>query len=98
MYPPSVLLYAVCLPAALARDITFPPIAAIQRTGQFPLSNEDPVDIVTGSQYNGLTTFAHIPYVNCFTDDDIESKSYDIAFMGAPFDTVPRCPIVPCMR
>jgi hypothetical protein len=42
---------------------------------------------VTGSQFSGLTTFANLPYVNCLVEEDAES-SYDIAFLGAPFDTV----------
>ncbi|GAB1213057.1 hypothetical protein ATERTT37_002206 [Aspergillus terreus] len=52
-----------------------------------PLSHDDPVDITTNSQYNGLTTFAHLPYVNCFVDEESDSTPYDIAFLGAPFDT-----------
>ena len=46
----------------------------------------DNIDIITGSQYNGLTTFASLPYVNCFTEENI--GNYDIAILGAPFDTV----------
>ncbi|KAL4764673.1 agmatinase [Aspergillus foveolatus] len=78
----------VCiLSPALAREITFPPIAAIQ-SDQFILGQlEKNIDIVSGSQFSGLTTFAHIPYVNCFIDSEAESTSYDIAILGAPFDT-----------
>lgn len=53
--------------------------------------NED-VDIVTGSAFSGLTTFANLPYANCFADSPIEE--YDIAILGAPFDTV-RLPTFP---
>ncbi|KAL4894405.1 arginase family-domain-containing protein [Aspergillus ambiguus] len=84
----KLILVPFYLLSAFARDIVFPPIAAVQQgSSQIPLSVDDPVDIVTGSQYNGLTTFAHLPYTNCFTEEDAESKSYDIAFLGAPFDT-----------
>lgn len=48
----------------------------------------DNIDIITGSQFYGLTTFAHVPYANCFIDSEAEKVSYDIAFLGAPFDTV----------
>ena len=48
----------------------------------------DDVDIITGSQFSGLATFAHVPYVNCFIDSEAEKERYDIAFLGAPFDTV----------
>ena len=34
----------------------------------------------------GLTTFANIPYVSCLSDSSTEK--YDIAILGAPFDTV----------
>ncbi|OJJ42865.1 hypothetical protein ASPZODRAFT_124916 [Penicilliopsis zonata CBS 506.65] len=67
---------------SLAREITFPPILA-----QSPLSpavlSDTPIDIVTGSQFSGLTTFARLPYLNCFNTNE----SYDVAFLGAPFDT-----------
>ncbi|KAK4164411.1 arginase family-domain-containing protein [Cladorrhinum sp. PSN259] len=33
----------------------------------------------------GMPTFAGIPYVHCFKDDD--DIAYDIAILGAPFDT-----------
>ncbi|KAI1774795.1 arginase [Hypoxylon cercidicola] len=51
----------------------------------FPGIND--VDIVTGSQFNGLVTYANLPYVNCLSDDEVKGKKYDIAILGAPFDT-----------
>ena len=45
------------------------------------------VDIVTNSQFSGLTTFARLPYLSCF-DATSSVQSYDIAILGAPFDTV----------
>jgi hypothetical protein len=46
-------------------------------------------DIATGSQFKGLLTYANLPYVNCLADDEVEHGSkYDIAILGAPFDTV----------
>ncbi|EAU31352.1 conserved hypothetical protein [Aspergillus terreus NIH2624] len=87
MYLNIISLSLPLLSIALARDIVFPPIAAVQGSSQLPLSHDDPVDITTNSQYNGLTTFAHLPYVNCFVDEESDSTPYDIAFLGAPFDT-----------
>ncbi|PYH41639.1 agmatinase [Aspergillus saccharolyticus JOP 1030-1] len=84
MYLPLLLAAAT----ASARDIVFPPIAAIHNPStQFTLQNDEinKIDIVTGSQFSGLTTFANLPYANCFVED--ESLTYDIAFLGAPFDT-----------
>ena len=50
--------------------------------------SDDDVDIVTGSQFNGLRTYANLPYLNCFSDNETAENRYDIAFMGAPHDTV----------
>ncbi|KAI1165674.1 arginase [Nemania serpens] len=53
------------------------------------LPDED-VDILYGSQFSGLATYARIPYVNCLSDDDDDEEGggkYDIAILGAPFDT-----------
>lgn len=55
---------------------------------QLTLDGESDVDILTGSQFSGLKTFANLPYVNCFSDREMAGKDYDIAIMGAPFDTV----------
>ncbi|ROW07913.1 hypothetical protein VMCG_03628 [Cytospora schulzeri] len=59
---------------------------------QYPFSssmpiNDDDIDIVTGSQFHGLKTFANLPYVNCFSDEETREQRYDIAILGAPFDT-----------
>ncbi|RAL02038.1 agmatinase [Aspergillus ibericus CBS 121593] len=87
MYPLIVTLSLLILPTR-ARDIVFPPVAAIHNPSyQHPLGHEDAIDIVTGSQFSGLTTFANLPYVNCFVDDESTLNNYDIAFLGAPFDT-----------
>ncbi|RYC57943.1 hypothetical protein CHU98_g8263 [Xylaria longipes] len=66
------------------------PHASDYSTAQKPLGgpSDDDVDILHGSQFNGLTTYANIPYINCFSDEAAESSSkYDIAILGAPFDT-----------
>ncbi|KAL3497276.1 hypothetical protein BJX62DRAFT_245993 [Aspergillus germanicus] len=81
-----VLTFSLLASTAVTREIVFPPIAAVQ-SNQILLGQEEKVDIVSGSQFSGLTTFAHLPYVNCFVDSEAESTPYDIAFLGAPFDT-----------
>lgn len=59
--------------------------------GQHPFSSmpihDDDIDIVTGSQFKGLKTFANLPYLNCFSDEEAQDQRYDIAVLGAPFDT-----------
>ncbi|KAJ9626541.1 hypothetical protein H2203_004174 [Taxawa tesnikishii (nom. ined.)] len=37
--------------------------------------------------YAGLTTFANLPYVHCLAKDPAEVERFDIAILGAPFDT-----------
>ncbi|POS75269.1 proclavaminate amidinohydrolase [Diaporthe helianthi] len=51
--------------------------------------DDDDIDIVTGSQFHGLTTYGNLPYVNAFSDDEAQHQGskYDIAILGAPFDT-----------
>jgi agmatinase len=54
---------------------------------------DDFIDVTTDSEFFGLTTFANLPYVNCFKPDENEASRYDIAILGAPFDTVSRISI-----
>lgn len=71
-----------------AREITFPPIAAVQGRGgtyQSPITQEKDV-LLELERYAGLTTFANLPWVHCLSPDT-EVGKYDIAFLGAPFDT-----------
>lgn len=49
--------------------------------------DNDDIDIATDSQFRGLQTFANLPYVNALDDDEAEGHRYDIAVLGAPFDT-----------
>lgn len=76
-----------------AREVVFPPVAGIADPvpGQAPLrldnEAEDEVDLSTDAT-GGLTSFGHLPYVPCFADKpDQEIDKYDIAVLGAPFDT-----------
>lgn len=89
-----LLLPTLCL----SREITFPPIAAYhapnpsshhnqQYQAQLPLAHAlEGIDLATGSAFSGLTTFANLPHVHCLSDKEVER--YDVAFLGAPFDTV----------
>lgn len=83
----AALTSALLLLSVNARDIVFPPVAGVE-SEQFLLGQPNKIDITSGSQFSGLTTFARIPYVNCFVDSEAESTPYDIAILGAPFDTV----------
>lgn len=73
---------------AAARDIVFPPVSGYQS----PLGNPIQVDglndmDLSSPLYAGLTTFANLPYVHCLAKDPAEVERFDIAILGAPFDT-----------
>ena len=59
------------------------------------LDSQDDVDINIERPFNGLATYAGVSYVDCFTDSTNDEEKYDIAIMGAPFDTVS---ITTCIR
>jgi hypothetical protein len=46
------------------------------------------VHVATNTEFFGLSTFANLPYVNCLKADETDGGRYDIAILGAPFDTV----------
>lgn len=41
-------------------------------------TQQDNIDIVTGSQFHGLKTFANLPYLNAFSDEEAKDSRYDI--------------------
>ncbi|CDK26313.1 unnamed protein product [Kuraishia capsulata CBS 1993] len=58
-------------------------------TGQsvkFP-ADDDTSDLNHMSLIGGLVTYGHFPAVDCFNPENYESLKFDIAFLGAPFDT-----------
>ena len=54
---------------------------------QRPFIEDRIIDVTTDSEFFGLNTFANLPYVNCLSPSK-EGGRYDIAILGAPFDTV----------
>ncbi|KAI0517131.1 arginase [Xylaria bambusicola] len=92
MQPKGFALFgAVLLGVSRAREWQFPQAAAAaaaqQPLGRVSDDNDD-VDILYGSQFNGLNTYARVPYVNCLSNEEVANGAkYDIAILGAPFDT-----------
>lgn len=82
------LLLLVLPVELLARDIIFPPITPLQVNvidlAKAPGPGGD--QLLEFQKYAGLTTFANLPWVHCLSPEDHVDK-YDIAFLGAPFDT-----------
>lgn len=78
-----ILSLAALAATAMARDIVFPPVSGMQE----PLGA---MGVTTGmdltqAMYSGLVTYANLPYVHCLSGSEVEP--YDIAIVGAPFDT-----------
>jgi hypothetical protein len=82
----AAFLHYVSYALSDAREITFPPIAGLSEQQIF--GGHEAIDISTGSAFAGLTTYANLPYVHCLAPEDEEVERYDIAILGAPFDTV----------
>jgi hypothetical protein len=74
--------------SVLARDVVFPPLAAVHTSRQyFSPFKDDPAILLAGADFHGLSTYANLPYVKCMSSEEKVEK-YDIAILGAPFDTV----------
>jgi len=66
-----------------AREIVFPPIAAVVPQDSTGGLGDYPLD--PGGEFAGLSTYANLPYVHCTSSGAVDG--YDIAILGAPFDT-----------
>ncbi|KAI9737990.1 MAG: hypothetical protein M1834_009360 [Cirrosporium novae-zelandiae] len=90
------LLVLELITLGFARNIGFPPVAAIDNHRSYAQASlesyssptdDDDVSLDTDA-VGGLTSFARLPYVPCFSSMvDNEIDTYDIAVLGAPFDT-----------
>lgn len=40
-----------------------------------------------GGEFGGINTFAHVPYANCYDPELFDKETFDIAIVGAPFDS-----------
>ena len=69
-----------------AREIVFPPTSGYT-TDQVVLSGYNDPDI-SQAKFAGLNTYANLPYVHCLAGEGEEVEKFDIAVLGAPFDTV----------
>lgn len=69
-----------------AREIVFPPTAGYT-TDQVILGGYNNPDI-SQPKFAGLSTYANLPYVHCLAAEGEEVEKFDIAILGAPFDTV----------
>ncbi|KAF2755402.1 Arginase/deacetylase [Pseudovirgaria hyperparasitica] len=72
---------------AIARDITFAPVYAYDSQNPIHVDTPGLSADVTTAKFVGLSTFANLPYVHCLAGKGVEVEKYDIAIIGAPFDT-----------
>ncbi|KAK3625852.1 hypothetical protein LTR56_020165 [Elasticomyces elasticus] len=71
---------------AIAREITFPPVSGMQEPlGATDMTNSG-MDL-SEALYSGLMTYGSLPYAHCLAAADTAVEPYDIAIIGAPFDT-----------
>ncbi|KAF2010151.1 Arginase/deacetylase [Aaosphaeria arxii CBS 175.79] len=85
-YPKAFLLpLALAASCSFAREITFPPVSGFASPQQLGW-NDHGFASLEGA-FNGLTTYANLPYVYCLAPEGQEVEGYDIAILGAPFDT-----------
>ena len=84
----KLLLLVVPIIGALtnAREITFPPVSGYS-SQQIIFQGPNDAEITT-SKFVGLVTYANLPYVHCLAPEGEEVEPFDIAILGAPFDTV----------
>ncbi len=88
----TVKLLLFLISFSVARDVVFPPVVPNQanlqgQSAQYQSSIKSDQDaFVEFEKYAGLTTFANLPWVHCLSPNE-QVEEYDIAFLGAPFDT-----------
>ncbi|KAF1943021.1 Arginase/deacetylase [Clathrospora elynae] len=68
-----------------ARQITFPPVSGYSSQQVISQSINEPD--ITQAKFVGLTTYANLPYVHCLAPEGQHVEPFDIAILGAPFDT-----------
>lgn len=78
--------------SAFTRDIISPPTYAYDAQalihGDVTVNTPGLSADVRYSKFAGLSTFANLPYVHCLAPDGVEVDKFDIAILGAGFDTV----------
>ena len=85
----AILTTLLLATTAAGRDILFPPLIAYQSPFVDNADNSLRAHVdVSSANFAGLTTFANLPYSHCLSKDPAEAGVYDIAILGAPFDTV----------
>jgi agmatinase len=77
------------LTLASAREIVFPPTSGYTTDQTILGAGYNDPDI-SQARFAGMSTYANLPYVHCLAaeGEGEEVEKFDIAILGAPFDTV----------
>lgn len=85
MHVSTVILFSWI---AESRQIVFPPIVGADWHDSGTAHTTTPGLGSFSEPFLGLTTYANLPYVHCLSAEaSSEVDQYDIAVLGAPFDT-----------
>ena len=84
MFYASILIATTAV-VVTAREISFPPLSGFS-SDQAVMGAISPD--ITQTKFEGLTTYANLPYVHCLAPEGADIEEFDIAILGAPFDTV----------
>jgi hypothetical protein len=89
------IVFGLCLVAATCQQIFGYPTSAINY-GDHELRAQRPIvsvapetpkgdgEVTADAVFSGIGTFAHLPFAQCWAN---QTAAFDIAFIGAPFDT-----------
>jgi hypothetical protein len=78
-----LLLLSICISFGHSKAST---TALSEYYHQYPLLGTDDAP-VSSSYRSPFPTFANIQHIDCYSAVDMDIKRYDIAIIGAPFDT-----------
>lgn len=93
MLATKTLVFSLSLTLVSSRDIIFPTLPSYPTSEQAQqlfhgYGVDDDLFSAFDVPFKGLTTFANLPYVHCLNRNDDTIEKYDVAIMGAGFDTV----------
>jgi agmatinase len=92
-----MLFILAFLPLVGAREIVFPPASGYS-TDQAVLGAGYNDPDISQARFAGMSTYANLPYVHCLAGEGEEVERFDIAVLGAPFDTVSLRSRTVCMQ
>jgi hypothetical protein len=82
------LIVKMALIRGAALAVVLANAASLAMSSQISLASVDTKSLFSdNTAFYGLSTYANVPYVHCLAPEGIEVEPFDIAILGAPFDT-----------